>query len=1107
MCGLSRLCMTVIAMVLGFAVAHAAEADLGEIELGKTYSIPSFGKVTGTFTAPATGTLKQVGSGDPSLYTDEGYTREVKKTFAGYESGGAANTYQVTEGTKYYIYCNFNMNGSSVTWYMDGVGGGEQAIEIDFCTPEEGKAMNFANYENIDMQFNQAVECATNATLMWGNGTTASVKTTVYNSNKNILVPVYATFKPLLEAGTVKPGDVFIMTVKDVRAKGKAAGSGKDFTKSFKLGSIPAVRVSEYVPDPFLSYWAPGDKNGIYQITFNTEVAIGEQTRMQFGWGNLESENQEYYYEELVPTLSEDKKTIYVDFTGKVRTAKTMTPNYPDAVYDNCSLKLVGVVDAHGNPVKSEGQGTIGSYSYAPVFKELSKVNVVSEFTPANGTSLNGVDNLEIWLKPANQISFTGFSFSYKDGSEMKNAVVAKADATVKADEADGSETWTVPVPAEVKGKKDITVTLADFSCTDGFNHDNDVKASYDTFVILTCDPAAGSEMATLTKGTVLAITTNYDALYPQMYITYEIEDMNPVNEDQRIIKSESWLTRQSDGSYKTEVYGNYKLVSGHTYHVNFTAWEKESDSHSMSTASPLGTAYVEWFGATPPYVYSSDELLKITPAEGTVLSVNDRVFTVEFSGMVNISKETSYINLGFGSNQPFESIVPTEPEDIDGVQYSNIWTLTVSESFMKSLTSQLEFCIVATDMQGRRVKGNLGEEDNTYFYYSYDTENQFSSDFTVEVVGEAPVTAVKQFKVSSERGINISYTVPLTSAIVVSKLQETVASVESFELAEGELGQKTTSLTLTLDKEIAAAGDYMLIIPQSYFTIDEEFAAQNSAARNFEFSVAESGSSQKLNLAITPAEGEVTELESIEIIFSDYQEISLGSGVPTLTVNNAEPVKLADAALDFDIWNMATQSLGQKYTEPGEYVITYPAGYFNLGTDGKTSPEIKISYTIVAEKKLNLTVTPAETDKITELEKVEILFNDYSEIAIGSGAPTLTINNAEPVKLNDAELDWDVWNKATQSLGQKYTEPGQYVISYPAGYFTLGSAGEAAPAFKFTYKIGESGVESIVVDTNGNYNVFNLSGIRVSVTSDKAALRNLTPGIYIVNGVKVIIR
>lgn len=1096
--GFAGLWMLVLALICGVAAAQAAETDLGEVEIGKTYATP-MGKITGTITPSSSGTLIKLGGSEIGLYLDAAYTNAIPDTYLGYDGTRQKYSYQVEAGTTYYLYARFLMSGNDVTFFMDGVVA--QPLDVIYTIPDEGAPFNFANYSSFEVKFNQDVTLSAEANITCG--TVSADVPVAYNKTTNIAtVGVFAVLKSHIQAGTINPGDPVTVTLKDVKAASDASATPKDYTFNFACGSVPVRCVSEKVPATIYSYYAPGDPAGLVQLTFDGELSLSETTACTFGWGNVEGADGEFYYEVIKPTLSEDKRTIIADLTGKLRTPAVMTPLYPDATYSMVDLRLVGVVDEFGNPVASEGQGTIGSYSWGPAYQELERVNIVSEFEPANGASLKGVDEVSVYLSPLKSISFTGFRFSWADGS----AVVAKSDATVSGASSDGQEaTFTFAVPQEVKGKSGVTLTLDGLSCTDGYDHNIDVQATYDAFVITYSDPKAGSLIESITQGMIIDIATNYDDTYPELYLTYEIEDMNPDNPDEAVIKSMSWFRRSENGGFTAEVYGNYKLYRGHTYRMNVTAWESEADSRYGSGAEPLGTAYVQWQGGTAPYIYSEDTLVSIDPVPGTTLSAGQCVFTLTYTGQVHMDAETTFINIGMGSTHPFEAITAIDGEEYQGLMYSSQWTLTVSESFMESLTSALDISFVATDVEGRRVLGNLGKEENTYFYYVYEYAGAYA-EYDLAVVGETPYKSVRQFVASSERGISFSYYNAVGDAYVVSRNQAVVARVASWEAADTELGSKCTSVTLTLDTEITEEGGYMLIVPQGYFVIDEEFSSQQGAAMTLTFDVDGGGLSDEVNVQLTPAPGTVTVLpEDIEIIFPDYDSIGLGSGAPGLTIDGGDRIKLGDADLDWDIWNMATVHLPQEYTEAGTYVLDFPEGYFNLGDNGDPSPALSFTYVIAGAEVLNYTTDPAE-GFVDALSNIEITFTDEESVGGGMGKATLSIDGGEAITLPDA--GWGIeLNQMEQPLGQTYTEEGTYVISFPAGYFMLGDDGRESPAFTLTYTIKDSGIAGITIASDGLFHIYTVDGIEVARTADKAVISTLTPGIYVINGVKILVK
>ncbi|MDE6853898.1 MAG: hypothetical protein K2J38_02465, partial [Muribaculaceae bacterium] len=319
--GFAGLWMLVLALVCGVATAQAADTDLGEVEIGKTYATP-MGKLFGTLTAPSSGTLIKLGGADISLYLDADYTNELSRTYLGYDSNRQKFSYQVEGGTTYYLYSSFVMSGNDVTFFMEGVAA--QPLDIIYTIPDEGESFNFANYSSFQVKFNQDVIIGTEAGITCG--TVSAELPLAYNKNTNIAtVGVFTFLKSYIESGVVKPGDPVVLTLKDVKPASDSAGEGKDFTFNFLCGSVPVRCIKQEVPQTIYSYFAPGDPAGMLKLTFDGELSITDNTACTFGWGNVEGADGEFYYEVITPTLSEDKHTLIADLTGKLRTPATMT--------------------------------------------------------------------------------------------------------------------------------------------------------------------------------------------------------------------------------------------------------------------------------------------------------------------------------------------------------------------------------------------------------------------------------------------------------------------------------------------------------------------------------------------------------------------------------------------------------------------------------------------------------------------------------------------------------------------------------------------------------------------------------------------------------------
>lgn len=258
----------------------------------------------------------------------------------------------------------------------------------------------------------------------------------------------------------------------------------------------------------------------------------------------------------------------------------------------------------------------------------------------------------------------------------METVVVPMTDVTKSDVASNGDEaTFKFAIPESVKGQKGVTVTLNNLVSLDGYDHSHAVMAVYDTFVITYSDPANDEKLAGLNKEQVITVQTNYSEQYPELYLMYEIEDMNPENPDEAIVKTQSWMNRQTDGSYTAEIPLSIKFFQGHTYRMAVTAWETEMGKNYGQ--EPIGVGYVNWTGTSKPYVPSTFVLESIDPEPETVLPADFTEFTVKFDGLVKIlnsdddpDNKVEYgamINLGMGMSQPFKAVTPVDPVEDSG--------------------------------------------------------------------------------------------------------------------------------------------------------------------------------------------------------------------------------------------------------------------------------------------------------------------------------------------------------------------------------------------------------------------------------------------------------
>ena len=1070
---MNRALQTVVCFVLvclsSLAVRAADPVDWGEMELDKAYDYTLFTANSGKFTAPQSGIVTCTSTSGDFLYpySDADHTQELE-----FQTNYDAESHiyyelSVTEGQTVYFYKSFVMNGGQFMLTMSS----ETGLKLLKTSPEAGSRLSAAGSPQVLFYFNSNVKIS-GAEIACGDysesiSANISGSTVFFNCGESLM--------GLLNAGRLQENDIVTFRLKNVRmASDESVRYGEDGTcevgyvfagKPVQLTSVSGLLDEN---NKFLSFWRKGDARGMLTLSFDGDLLVpeaGSQSHVvTLTYGNSEGDDGEYYVETLPYTV--EGNVLVCDFTGKVRLPETMVTSGVN--YGSVGLKVVNVRDAKGDYVYSGGSGTLGSFSYDLPY-EVVQSSITTEFTPASGSSLQGKDMVELWITDYARVHFDGISFSYTDDSGNTATLVSDQYTATPDDEYEGAYILNITIPQEVKGHNDVVVTLANLSCDDGQDHSQIFTAKYNTFVLKSvryqesaeavATNLLGARLERLEAGGQILVNTNMNDQIG--YMMYQIRDLNPDTPDAAIIKSMALLSKGEDGIFAAEIYGaGYKLMLGHTYRLEVTAYASEDDYNYGN--EPLGKDYVAFMGATPPYVYSSVSLVSIDPANETELTqAGETTFTLEFDGMVSIEASTSYVVYGMGETLPFKSIEAVDRAD----GMSNIWKLTVDANTLQSVGNTLTLCVVATDYNFRRVQGNEGEDENTYFRFTYPL-NFANFEVTISPESGTEVESLHQFTVSCSEGIGDAYSGQ--EIVLYNRGQFTVAAtVKDIEqiIPEDQMDNwdyVVTSLRLTLDKEVTEPGSYTLDIPAGMFNLGTQFNQSRSQAMAANYVINGGGSGDAVNVQATPADGsKVEELSRIELLFPDLDEVGIGNGSPTLSKDGGQPTKLNDAELDWDIWNKATLNISPAITEAGVYTVSFPEGYF-VDAQGNGLPAFTLTYTIGgAEAAVNVQATPADGSTVEELGYIELVFPDYEEINIANGRISISKDGGEPSKLNDAQLDWDVWNKATLSIVPAITEAGVYTISFPEGYFVDASY-NALPAFTLTYTVkpGEGGKE-----------------------------------------------
>lgn len=724
---------------------------------------------------------------------------------------------------------------------------------------------------------------------------------------------------------------------------------------------------------------------------------------------------------------------------------------------------------------------------------------------------------------------YDGVDFTYISGGETRHAYVNNSHITKEKDELDETAViLTVPVPRIVADMPStVTVSLIGLQALDGFDHSADVRAEYDAsepednaMTVTASSPADGETMEAVKKGTIFTMTTSMDEQIG--YMTYEIYD----TKDEEIVKARASFQKAEEGGWTSEFFFNMIMKEGHDYEVRISGYASEDDYNYGG--EPIGETVITWHGSTKVFEYSDITLLSITPEPSPledyklehpvqIKTVDDNTIVATFSGGVNLE---AFLLDGYGMTSELESCTPNE----DKTQ----WTMVIAKSYIASAGETITISMNATDAAtGKRVKGELGEEDLSYWILEFaNTVNV--PDITVDPDGSEPVEEMKDFTISYSGGISPSYLGGKYIRIYnkATRLQVdslTYAQIEQV-IPEGSAWDYVPTQVKCTLHEALADGSYYMVIPRGIFILGVDMQTNNNKETVVNFSVGNGQlKAEFMPASVTPESGStVTSLKEIRLHMP-----------ATFSINEAEPqiVTVTDrttgqqvatgtiARDEEDEFMTIKVTLDKEITKEGVYMVVIPEGAFGddeYGVDyttGNCNPKLIYTYAVESEGSSDITVTPADGEKLTELSVIRfegpVGFDYMGTITVKNqdGEVVATVSGSEVVAEYDPENPFGDPLYMEITLPEPITASGVYTVEVPEGFFYVGNNADNAPAMTLTYQVGNGDGISQVQAEEGKVTVYTVSGRLVYRNAEPAVIKNLHKGIYIINGRKCVVK
>lgn len=204
-----------------------------------------------------------------------------------------------------------------------------------------------------------------------------------------------------------------------------------------------------------------------------------------------------------------------------------------------------------------------------------------------------------------------------------------------------------------------------------------------------------------------------------------------------------------------------------------------------------------------------------------------------------------------------------------------------------------------------------------------------------------------------------------------------------------------------------------------------------------------------------------------------------------------------------------------------GNYVLSLGAGAFNefyAGGAPKSSSPYSYRYTIIADPTVTEIVLPGDNNKLDFVElrypnasyvepnpdcaqAIEVLDEDGNKV----DSVEVVINSGGIAPMADEEDDYEGASVKIE-FEPAIVEKGTYTIFVPRGYFTCDADYPSNEETIKFYVNGTLGIDTVNAD-NSSVDVYTTTGVCVLRGAAPEAVETLNPGIYVVNGKKLVVR
>lgn len=305
----------------------------------------------------------------------------------------------------------------------------------------------------------------------------------------------------------------------------------------------------------------------------------------------------------------------------------------------------------------------------------------------------------------------------------------------------------------------------------------------------------------------------------------------------------------------------------------------------------------------------------------------------------------------------------------------------------------------------------------------------------------------------------------------------------------------------IDFEPAINEPGEYRVVVASDVICTDYDGIGDNEG---FSFNYTVTGGDPILS--VNPEDGStVKEISKVEFTWAGATSLEinedLAEGAKLYNVVEGENVFVSNLTAEASDYKHASLTVADLTAEMpnGQYVVEVPAGLFTV--NGKTTEAMLFNYTLEAVvfhledkgetplAKLFLTAENSPCLKVAEdcAEEITLYYVTGGEKEVGTYTVENVVENTCDLILSaDAEI-----------------LDGDYVVVIPAEYFWTSNYDINKEA-----RIAISDVVSVEsIEDDANFDIYSVNGMIIKRNGNKADLKALDPGIYVVNGKKVFVK